>query len=35
MNSLEYVVHSFDHLKKKTHRGGSGGGGRAGGRRGH
>ena len=22
MNSLEYVVHSFDHLKRKTHRGG-------------
>ena len=34
MNSLEYVVHSFDHLKKKTHRGGGGSGGR-GGRRGH
>ena len=32
MNSLEYVVHSFDHLKKKTHRGGGGG---TGGRRGH
>ena len=31
MNSLEYVVHSFDHLKKKTHRGNGG----TGGRRGH
>ena len=30
MNSLEYVVHSFDHLKK-THRGNGG----TGGRRGH